>query len=165
MPSYSFDVTTGVELQEVDNAVNQALKEVAQRYDFKGTNCTIDFDRAGGALKLEADDDFRMKSLFDVLQGKLIRRKVPVKNLDVGTDEPASGSRVRRVVTLKQGIPVETGRAIVKDVKDQKMKKVQVAIQGEQLRVSSPSKDSLQEVMSFLRDQDYGLELQFGNYR
>jgi len=165
MPSYSFDVTTGVDLQEVDNAVNQALKEVTQRYDFKGTNCTIDFDRAGGTLKLEADDDFRMQSLFDVLQGKLIRRKVPVKNLDIGVDEAASGGRVRRLITLKQGIPTDTGRAIVKDVKDQKMKKVQVAIQGEQLRVSSPSKDALQEVMAFLRSQDYGLELQFGNYR
>jgi len=165
MADYSFDVTTGVDLQEVDNAVNQALKEVAQRYDFKGTNCTINFDRAAGGLKLEADDDFKMNALFDVLQSKLIKRKVPVKNLDVGKDEQAGRSRVRRQIGLKQGIPTDTGRAIVKDVKAEKMKKVQVAIQGDQLRVSSPSKDALQEVMAFLREKDYGLELQFGNYR
>ncbi len=165
MANSSFDVTTGVDLQEVDNAINQTMKEVTQRYDFKGATCTIDFDRTGGLLKLEADDEFRMKALFDVLHGKFVRRKVPVKNLEVGDDEPAGGSRIRKQVSLKQGIPTETGRAIVKDVKDQKMKKVQVAIQGDQLRVSSPSKDALQEVMVFLREQDYGVELQFGNYR
>ena len=165
MGSYSFDVTTGVDLQEVDNAVNQALKEIVQRYDFKGTHCTIDFDRKTPALKLEADDEFRMQALFDVLQSKLVRRKVPVKNLDVGDNEPAGGSRMRKNIGLKQGIPSETGKAIVKDVKEQKMKKVQVAIQGDQLRVTSPSKDDLQQVMAFLRERDYGVELQFGNYR
>ena len=165
MGSYSFDVTTGVDLQEVDNAVNQALKEIVQRYDFKGTHCTIDFDRKAPALKLEADDEFRMQALFDVLQSKLIRRKVPPKNLDIGDNEPAGGSRIRKNIGLKQGIPSETGKTIVKDVKEQKMKKVQVAIQGDQLRVTSPSKDDLQQVMAFLRERDYGVELQFGNYR
>lgn len=165
MANFSFDVSTGADLQEVDNAVNQAHKEIAQRYDFKGTNCTIEFDRTKAAIRLEADDDFRMKALFDVLQTKLIKRAVPVRNLDIGKDEPATGSRVRRDVTLKQGIPSDTAKEIVKDVKAQKMKKVQVAIQGDELRVSSPSKDALQEVMTYLRSQDYGIELQFGNYR
>jgi len=165
MASYSFDVTTGADLQEVDNAVNQSHKEVAQRYDFKGSKCTIDFDRSKAQLTLEADDDFRMKALYEVLQGKLVKRKVPVKNLVVGEDQPAANSRVRREIKLTQGIATDTAREIVKDVKAQKMKKVQVAIQGDQLRVSSPSKDALQEVMEFLRDQDYGIALQFGNYR
>jgi cyclic-di-GMP-binding protein len=165
MADFSFDVTTGVDLQEVDNAVNQAMKEVAQRYDFKGSKCTIELNKKDNALVLEADDDFKMKALLDVLQGRLIRRKVPVKNLDIGENEEAGGSRIRKKIGLKQGIPGETSRVIVKDVKERKMKKVQVAIQSDQLRVSSPSKDALQEVMAFLREQDYGIELQFGNYR
>lgn len=161
----SFDVTTGADLQEVDNAVNQALKEVAQRYDFKGSHCTIVFDRAAATIQLEADDAFRMNALTEVLRGRMAKRNVPLKNLDMGNDEDASGSRVRRTITLKQGIPGDIARDIVKDVKSQKMKKVQVAIQGDQLRVTSPSKDALQEVMTFLRGQDYGIELTFGNYR
>lgn len=165
MANYSFDVTTGADLQEVDNAVNQAMKEVHQRYDFKGTKCTIDFDRTKAQLKLEADDDFRMKALLDVLQSKLIRRHVPVKNLSIGDSEQAGGSRVRKEITLTQSISTDTARAIVKAVKGQKLKKVQVAIQGDQLRVSSPSKDLLQEVMGFLKEEDWGIELKFGNYR
>jgi len=165
MPNYSFDVTTGVDLQEVDNAVNQTVKEITQRYDFKGTRCTVELDRSENKIKLEADDDFRMKAVLDVLQGKLIKRQVPVKNLDFGDTEEAGGGRARKVIGLKQGISGDTAREIVKDIKAQKMKKVQVAIQGDQLRVSGPSKDALQEVMTFLRAQDYGLELQFGNYR
>lgn len=165
MATYSFDVTSGVDVQEVDNAVNQALKEVQQRYDFKGSRCSIELDRGNNSLALEADDDFRMKALFDVLQGKLIRRNVPVKNLDVGETEPAGGGRVRKAVALKQGISGDTAKTMVRDIKAQKMKKVQAAIQGDQLRISSPSKDALQEVMAFLREQDYGIELQFGNYR
>lgn len=165
MASYSFDVTTGADLQEVDNALNQARKEIQQRYDFKGSHCTIDFDRDKAEVKLEADDDFKMKALFDVVQGKFIKRHVPVKNLNVGENEPAAGGHVRKVVTLTQSIPADTAREMVKAVKNQKMKKVQVAIQGDQLRVSSPSKDALQEVMGFLKGEDWGVELQFGNYR
>lgn len=161
----SFDVSTGADLQEVDNAVNQAMKEIAQRYDFKGTHCTIQLDRAKATLALEADDDFKMRALYDVLQGKLVKRHVPLKNVKPGDITPAAGGHVRRVVTLTQGIPTDTARAIVKAVKDRDFKKVQVAIQGEELRVSSPSKDTLQEVMAFLRGQDFGIELTFGNYR
>ncbi len=161
----SFDVSTGADLQEVDNAVNQALKEIGQRYDFKGSHCLIQFDRAKATLSLEADDDFRMRALFDVLQTKLIKRGVPLKNLQVGEITPAAGGHVRRELTLTQGIPSDTAKAIVKAVKDQGFKKVQVSIQGEELRVSSPSKDGLQEVIAFLRGKDFGIELKFGNYR
>lgn len=163
--SSSFDVSTGADLQEVDNAVNQARKEIAQRYDFKGTNCTIAFDRAKPEIQLEADDDFRMRAVFDVLQAKLIKRGVPVKNLQVGEIEEASGGRTRRTIGLTQGIPTDTAKAMVKAIKGRDFKKVQAAIQGDELRVSSPSKDTLQEVMAFLRGGDWGIELKFGNYR
>jgi uncharacterized protein YajQ (UPF0234 family) len=161
----SFDVSTGVDLQEVDNAVNQAHKEIATRYDFKGTDCQLEFDRKNALLKLEADDEYRLGQLLAVLREKLVRRGVPVKNLDEGTIEAATLGRARQTVGLKQGIDQDTAKKIVKAVKDQGFKKVQVAIQGEELRVSSPSRDQLQEVMAFLRKGDWGVELQFGNYR
>jgi uncharacterized protein YajQ (UPF0234 family) len=161
----SFDVSTGVDLQEVDNAVNQAHKEIATRYDFKGSNCELEFDRKNALLKLEGDDEYRLGQLLAVLREKLVRRGVPVKNLDEGTVEAATLGRARQTVGLKQGIDQETAKKIVKAVKDEGFKKVQVAIQGEELRVSSPSRDMLQEVMAFLRKGDWGVELQFGNYR
>ena len=161
----SFDVSTGADLQEVDNAVNQALKEIGQRYDFKGTHCTIEFDRDKAAIKLAADDEYRLNALVDVLKTKMIKRGVPVKNLKFGTLEQATGSSVRQAIDLKQGIDQETAKKIVKGIKEKGFKKVQAAIQGEEIRVSSPSKDELQEVMGFLRSQDFELELKFGNYR
>jgi len=161
----SFDVSTGADLQEVDNAVNQALKEIGQRYDFKGTHCTIEFDREKAAIKLAADDEYRLEALVDVLKTKMIKRGVPVRNLKFGTLEQATGSSVRQAIDLKQGIDQETAKKIVRGIKDKGFKKVQAAIQGEEIRVSSPSKDELQEVMGFLRGQDFGLELKFGNYR
>lgn len=161
----SFDVSTGADLQEVDNAVNQALKEIGQRYDFKGTHCTIEFDREKATIKLAADDEYRLNALVDVLKTKMIKRGVPVRNLKFGTIEPASGSSVRQNVDLKQGIDQETAKKIVRSIKDKGFKKVQTAIQGEEIRVSSPSKDELQEVMAFIRGQDFGVELKFGNYR
>ncbi|HEX7049114.1 MAG TPA: YajQ family cyclic di-GMP-binding protein [Longimicrobiales bacterium] len=161
----SFDITTGVDLQEVDNAVNQALKEIGQRYDFKGTHNSIELDRSKGVLRLEADDEYRMKALYDVLQSRLVKRGVPLKNLRPGKLDDAALGRVRQTVDLMQGIPADTARAIARAIKDRKMKNVQVAIQGDQLRVSSPSKDALQQVIQFLRSQDFGVELRFGNYR
>ncbi len=161
----SFDVSTGVDLQEVDNAVNQARKEIATRYDFKGTHCTIDFDRAAATLKLEADDEYRLKSLSTVLHEKLARRKVPLKNLVEGDVDKATMGRARQIVSLKQGIDQDTAKRISKDIRDEKIKKVQVQIQGEELRVSSPSRDALQQVQAFVRGRDYGVELRFGNYR
>src|SRR6266704_2050234 len=158
-------LTTGADLQEVDNAVNQATKEVAQRYDFKGSKAAVAFDRAQAALTLVADDDFKMKALLDVLQTKLVKRGVPVKNLELGPVTPAAGDTVRREIKLTQGIAQEKAKAIVKAIKDKKFKKAQASIQGTEIRVQSPSKDELQEVIAFLRSQDWGIELKFGNYR
>jgi len=161
----SFDVTSTVDLQEVDNAINQARKEIAQRYDFKGSVAAIDFNKTENTLTLTADSNMKMDALWEVLQTRLVRRNVPVKNLKLGDLEQAANSTVRRVVTLQQGIPSEAARDIIKFIKDQKLKKVQAAIQGDQLRVSSPSKDELQSVMALLRGHDFGVALQFGNYR
>src|ERR687884_1976208 len=142
--NYSFDVTTGVDLQEVDNAVNQAQKEIGQRYDFKGSKATIEFKRAESMLVLVADDDFKMRALFDVLQSKLIKRGVPVKNLDIGETKPAGGDTVRREVGLKMALDGDTAKKVAAAVKEAKLKRVQAAIQGDQVRVSAPSKDDLQ---------------------
>jgi uncharacterized protein YajQ (UPF0234 family) len=161
----TFDVTTGVDLQEVDNAVNQAQKEIAQRYDFKGTKVSLEFTRATNTLVLVADDDFRMRALFDVLQQKLIKRGVSVKNLTIGEIKPAGGDTVRREITLKTALDGDTAKKVVAAIKDAKLKKVQASIQGEQVRVTSPSRDDLQDVIALLRGQDFGVELKFGNYR
>jgi cyclic-di-GMP-binding protein len=161
----SFDITSGVDLQEVDNAVNQARKELAQRYDFKGSKASIDFNRAESLIILVADDDFRMAAVWDTLQTRMIKRGVAVKNLKGGENEPIAGGLVKRTVTLQQGIPTEAGKAIVKFLKDHKLKKVQANIQADQVRVTSPSKDELQNAMRLLRGHDFGVELQFGNYR
>ncbi|EEG76561.1 YajQ family cyclic di-GMP-binding protein [Dethiobacter alkaliphilus] len=158
----SFDVVSKVSLQEVDNAINQANKEIQQRYDFRGSNAEISLE--DGNLKVVAEDDFRLKSVVDILQSKLIRRKVPIKNLDYGKVEEASGGTVRQIIGLKQGIETDTAKKIVKDIKGLKMK-VQAQIMDDQVRVSGKSRNDLQAVIAFLKDQDYGLELQFANYR
>jgi hypothetical protein len=163
--TYSFDVTTGVDLQEVDNAVNQAQKEIAQRYDFKGSKATIDFKRAEAVLELTADSEFQMKSLFDVVQGRLIKRGVSVKNLDIGEIRPAANDTVKRDVKLKTVLDSETAKKVAACIKAAKLKKVQAAIQGEQVRVSAPAKDDLQAAIALLRSEDFGVELKFGNYR
>jgi uncharacterized protein YajQ (UPF0234 family) len=161
----SFDITTGCDLQEVDNAVNQAMKEIRQRYDFKGLNVEIDFKRAENMLVLRAPDEFKLRAMWDVVQEKMVRRHVPLKNLQHGKAQPAAGSTVTEEVNLQQGIPIETARAIVKLVKELRIKKVQAEIQGDQVRVVSPSRDDLQVVMHKLKEQDFGVELKFGNYR
>jgi uncharacterized protein YajQ (UPF0234 family) len=161
----SFDITSNVDLQEVDNALNQARKEVAQRYDFKGAKASIDFDPKDSKLVLAADDEFKVNALWEIVQTRLIRRNVPVKNLTRGPATPAANSTIRQEITLQQGIPGEKAKDIVKFLKDSKLKKVQASIQGDQLRVTSASKDDLQDAMKLLRDQDFGVALQFGNYR
>jgi hypothetical protein len=161
----SFDVTSTVDLQEVDNAVNQARKEMGQRYDFKGSKAAIDFKRAESLIDLIADDPFKMEAVWDILQTRMVRRGVPTKNLKPSEVEPMAGGLVKRTITLQQGIPTDTARAIVKFLKDQKLKKVQAAIQGDQLRISSPSKDELQAAIQRLKAEDFGIALQFGNYR
>ncbi len=161
----SFDVTSTVDLQEVDNAVNQARKEVGQRYDFKGSKAAIDFDRTAATLTLTADNEFKLQSLWEVVETRMVRRKVPLKNLKRGEIERGANDTVRRLITLQQGIPTEAAREIVKYIKDRKLRKVQPAIQADQLRISSPSRDELQSVIALLKEQDFGVELQFGNYR
>src|SRR4051812_11875742 len=161
----SFDITSNVDLQEVDNALNQARKEVAQRYDFKGAKALIDFDPKESKLVLTADDDFKVNALWEIVQTRLVRRNVPVKNLTRGPATPAANTTVRQEISLQQGIPSEKAKDIVKFLKDSKLKKVQASIQGDQLRVTSASKDDLQEAMRVLREQDFGVALQFGNYR
>ena len=163
--TYSFDVTSNIEMPEVDNAVNQARKEIGQRFDFKGSAAAIDLDQKAGTLTLTAEDNFKLEAVWDVLQTRLIKRNVAVKNLKRGEIEAAAGSTVRQVITLQQGIPTEAAREIVKHLKDLKLKKVQASIQGDQVRVSSPSKDDLQGAMQALRAKDFGIALQFGNYR
>jgi cyclic-di-GMP-binding protein len=163
--SSSFDVTTGVDLQEVDNAVNQAQKEIGQRYDFKGSKARIEFQRAEGLLVLVADSEFQMIALLDVLQSRLIKRGVSVKNLDIGEIKNAGSDTVRQEIKLKIALDGETAKKVAAAIKDAKLKKVQAAIQGDQVRVTSPSKDDLQEAMALLRAKDFGVELKFGNYR
>ncbi len=161
----SFDISSKIDLQEVDNAVNQARKEVAQRYDFKGSKAAIEFSRTENTLTLVADDEFKMRALWELLEGRLVKRKVPVKNLKPGEIQRAANDTVRRNIELQIGIPTDASRAIVKFLKDRKLKKIQASIQGDEVRISSPSRDELQEVIQLLREQDFGVALQFGNYR
>ena len=161
----SFDITTGCDLQEVDNAVNQAMKEIHQRYDFKGVKVKIEFKKEDNKIILNAPDDYKLKAVNEILKTKMIRRNVPVKNLKEGTPETALGGSMRLELELQQGIPTDTAKKIVKFLKDKKMRKVQASIQKDQVRVSSPSRDELQKVMGFLKEEDFGVELNFGNYR
>ncbi|HEX6926074.1 MAG TPA: YajQ family cyclic di-GMP-binding protein [Longimicrobiaceae bacterium] len=161
----TFDITSSVDLQEVDNAVNQARKEISQRYDFKGATAEIDFDRSAGTLTLTADDEYRLKAVIDVLQSKLIKRGVPIRNLDYGKVETAAAGKARQLITLQQGISSEKAKEIVKAIKSGGFKKVQAQIQDDQVRVQSPSIDELQAVIAALKKEDFGIELQFGNFR
>ena len=161
----SFDVTTGVDMNEVHNAVTQATKEILQRYDFKGLKVAIDFDPKEKTLVLSAPDDFKIKAIWDVLQGKLVRRQVPLKNLTPGEVEPAAGGAARQSIAIQDGLTSDMAREVAKTIKEAKLRKVQASIQGDTVRVSSPSKDELQGVMTLLKQQDFGVELKFGNYR
>lgn len=161
----SFDITTGCDLQEVDNAVNQANKELGQRYDFRGVKFELVLDKAKNQITISAPDSHKLEAIWDVLHAKLHKRNVPTRNLQRGAAQDAAGGTQRQVVTLQQGISTETAKKIVKWIKDQKFKKAQGSIQAEQVRVTSPSRDELQEVMAGLRAQDFGVELKFGNYR
>jgi uncharacterized protein YajQ (UPF0234 family) len=161
----SFDITSEIDLQEVDNAINQARKEVAQRYDFKGSPATIELDQKNHTLTLAAEDKFKIGALWEIVQTRMVRRNVPVKNLKPADIEPAAAATVRQVFTLQIGIPTEIAREIVKTIKDAKLKKVQASIQSDQVRVQSPSRDELQQAIQLLKNHDFGIALQFGNYR
>lgn len=158
----SFDISSTVDLQEVDNAVQQAMKEIQQRFDFKGTSCRITRDEMG--LTLNADDTFKLKAVVELLESKLVRRKVSLKALVYQAPEAAAKGTVRQQVALQQGISPEKAREIVKVIRGLGLK-VQAQIQGDQVRVSGKSKDDLQAVMQALRAHDFGIDLQFGNYR
>jgi len=162
----SFDITTSVDLQEVDNAVNQAAKEIAQRYDFKDAKvATVEFKRGEGLVRITADSDMRLRAMWDILQSKLIKRGVPVKNLDAGEPVPGGGDTWHRDIKLKQALDGETCKKVVAAIKAQKFKKVQASIQSDTVRISAPSRDELQTVIGFLQGEDFGVALQFGNYR
>ena len=158
----SFDIVSEVNMQEVLNAVNQAKKEVSQRYDFKGSKTEISLDN--DVIKVTTEDDFRLNSVIDILKTRLITRKVAVRNLQYGKIEEAAGGMVRQQITICQGIETEKAKAMVKDIKNAKLK-VQAALQGDSVRVSGKNKDDLQKVIALLRENDYDLELQFVNYR
>jgi uncharacterized protein YajQ (UPF0234 family) len=162
----SFDVVSVVDMQEVRNAVDQARREIAQRFDFKGTNSSIELTKEGGgeAIVVRSNTEQKLKDVVKVLEEKLVRRQVSVRALERGAVEPAAGGTARQTIRLTQGIASDKARAIVKFVKDRKAK-AQAAIQGDQVRISSKSKDALQDIMQSLRDQDFGIPLQFTNRR
>ena len=158
----SFDIVSKVDLQEVDNAVNQASKEIAQRYDFKGSKSELTQEK--DQIKILADDDYELKAVIDVLQSKLIKRAIPIKALDYGKLEQASGGMVRQIITIQQGISKEKGKEIVAAIKDSKLK-VQGQIQDDQVRVTGKNRDDLQATIQFLKGKDMDIEMQFTNFR
>jgi len=161
----SFDVTTGVDFNEVQNAVTQATKEITQRYDFKGLKVSIELNEKDKKIVLAAPDEYKLTAIWEVLQSKMARRQVPLKNLKPGKIESAASASVRQEVAIQDGLTSEMARDIVRVLKDAKLKKVQSSIQGDTVRVSSPSKDDLQGVMALLRQQDFEVELKFENFR
>jgi uncharacterized protein YajQ (UPF0234 family) len=158
----SFDVVSKVNMQEVDNAVNQCRKEIEQRYDFK--NSKTELTLMDAELKIVTEDDFKLRSIIDILQTKLIKRGVSIKNLEYSKVEQASGGSLRQIIKIKQGIETEQAKKMVKDIKGLNLK-VQSQIMEDQVRVSGKNRDDLQAVIRFLKEKDYGVELQFVNYR
>ncbi len=165
MPDNSFDIVSKVEMPEVSNAVQQALKEeVEQRFDLKNSHSSIELKEKDNKILMASQDEFKLKAVLDILEQKLVKRKVPLKNLEFGTIIPSAGSSVRQEITLQQGISIEKAREIVKAIKDTK-KKVQVSIQGDVVRVSGKDRDTLQDVIQFLRATDFGIDTQYTNFR
>lgn len=164
MPDNSFDVVSKIELPEVTNAVQQALKEIHQRFDLKDSHSNIEVDEKEHRITLASKDEFKLKAVADVLESKLVKRKVPLKGLSFGPILAAAGSTVRQEITLQQGISTEKAREIVKKIKDTKLK-VQASIQGDFVRVSGRDRDTLQSVIKMLRESDFGIDMQFTNYR
>lgn len=164
MPDNTFDVVSKIELPEVSNAVQQALKEIQQRYDLKNSHSSIELREKENKILLHSQDEFKLKAVTELLEGKLVKRKVPLKGLTYGTVTPAAGSTVRQEISLQQGIPIEKAREIVRVIKDSK-KKVQASIQGDFVRVAGKDRDTLQDVIQLLRQADFGIDMQFTNYR
>jgi cyclic-di-GMP-binding protein len=164
MPDNSFDVVSKIEMPEVSNAIQQALKEILQRYDLKDSKSSIELNEKDNKIALASSDDFKLKAVVEVLQAKLVKRNVPLKGLSYGTIMPAAGTSVRQEITLQQGIPIEKAKEIVKLVKDSKLK-VQASIQGDVVRIAGKDRDVLQEAIQLLRATDLGIDMQFTNYR
>jgi uncharacterized protein YajQ (UPF0234 family) len=164
MPDNSFDVVSKIEMPEVHNAIQQATKEVQQRFDLKDSHSTIELKEKDNKIVLQSADEYKLKAVVDILQSKLIKRQVPLKGLSYGDIIPAAGSSVKQEISLQQGIATEKAREIVKKIKDSKLK-VQVTIQGDYLRVSGKDRDTLQSAIALLRGSDFGIDMQFTNYR
>lgn len=164
MPDNSFDIVSKIEIPEVINAIQQSLKELTTRFDLKDSKSDIALNEKDQKITLTSADDYRLKAVRDILESKLVKRKVPLKGFSYGPIEPAAGATVRQIVTLQQGISTEKAREIVKLVKDSK-KKVQASIQGDLVRISGKDRDTLQEIMAVLREKDFGIDMQFTNYR
>jgi len=160
----SFDIVSKIDLQEVKNAVDQALKELGQRFDFKGSKSEILLDEKNKEISVGSDDEYKLKSVLDILQSKLVKRGISLKALTYGKIEPALSGTVRQKISLQQGIPSEKAKEIVRVIKDLKLK-VQSQIQGDQVRVTGKNKDDLQAVIKHLREKDFGIDMQFTNYR
>ena len=163
MAENSFDIVSKIDLQEVSNAIQNAIKEVHTRFDLKDSHSNIQLE-GKDAIVLSSQDEYKLKAVNDILQGKLVKRGVPLKGLTYGTVETAAGSSVRQKISMQQGIPVEKAREIVKIIKDSK-KKVQASIQGDSVRVSGKDRDTLQDIIALLRGRDFGIDMQFTNYR
>ena len=163
MPENTFDIVSQIKLQEVANAIQQALKEIHTRFDLKDSKSNVEME-GKDAIVLSSVDEYKLKAVTDILQQKLVKRGVPLKGLTYGAIEPAAASTVRQKITMQQGIPIEKARDIVKAIKNSK-KKVQASIQGDLVRVSSKDRDSLQEIIALLKQQDFGIDMQFTNYR
>ena len=163
MPENTFDIVSKIDLQEVSNAIQQAMKEITTRFDLKDSKSHIDLE-GKDAIVLHSIDEFKLKAINDIFQQKLVKRGVPLKGLTYGAIEPAAGSMAKQRITMQQGIPIEKARDIVKLIKNSK-KKVQASIQGDLVRVSGKDRDTLQEIISLLRQQDFGIDMQFTNYR
>ena len=164
MPDNSFDVVSLIEMPEVTNAIQQAMKEVTTRYDLKDSKSTMELNEKEKKLTLSSADDYKLKAITEILQSKLIKRSVPVKNLTYGVVTPAAGSTVKQEVTLTSGIPIEKARDVVKKIKDSKLK-LQASIQGDLVRVSGKDRDTLQQAIALLKGSDFGIDLQFTNFR
>jgi uncharacterized protein YajQ (UPF0234 family) len=164
MPDNTFDVVSKIDMPEVVNSIQQAMKEIQTRFDLKNSKSDIQLNEKELKITLASSDEFKLKAVIDILELKLVKRKVPMKNLTYGPVIPAAGSSVRQEITLQQGIPIEKAREIVKTIKDSK-KKVQASINADVVRVSGKDRDTLQEVMALLRGHDFGIDMQFTNYR
>lgn len=163
MPENTFDIVSKIDLQEVSNAIQQAMKEITTRFDLKDSKSNVAME-GKDAIVLSSIDEYKLKAVNDIFQQKLVKRGVPLKGLTYGAVEPAAGGTVRQKLTMQQGIPIEKAREIVKAVKESK-KKVQASIQGDLVRVSGKDRDSLQEIIALLRQRDFGIDMQFTNYR